>query len=68
VYSRWRGGTTTFGPVGRIAITLFIVFAHASLWFLLGANGIVFIGIGYIALTALSVWILTHVWRRDRVG
>ena len=42
VYSRWRAGVTTFGPVGRIVSTIIVV-APAVLWFIfMKAAGFVF--------------------------
>ncbi len=68
VYSRWRGGATTFGPVGRVVITVAILLVHVLLWKVFGFDGVVFLlGVGYIAWSLLSVWILLHVWKRDRV-
>ncbi len=68
VFSRWRAGPTTFGPVGRILVTLFVLaffpwggfvrFGSALgpllLWYLLG-------------YTFLATFVLRHVWRKERV-
>lgn len=68
VYSRWKAGPTTFGPVGRILITLlvaaffpwgsFVGFGSALgpllLWYLMG-------------YTFLATFVLRHVWRKGRV-
>lgn len=67
--SRWHAGPTTFGPVGRISITLVVLWAGPwgslgdfsgaadalTLWYLLG-------------YTMLAVLILRHVWRKERVS
>ena len=63
-YSRWRAGPLTFGPAGRIAITVVVVlfgssivlggFNPASLWFLSG----------YVTAATL---ILKQTWTRVRV-
>jgi hypothetical protein len=67
-YSRWRGGTTTFGPVGRIVITLFVVgFAWLNYSMFHAIEGA--LAIADIAVYVLiGGWILKHVWKRGRVG
>jgi len=63
-YSRWRAGPLTFGPAGRIAITVLVVlfgsgivvggFNPASLWFLSG----------YVTAATL---ILKQTWTKVRI-
>jgi hypothetical protein len=63
-YSRWRAGPTTFGPVGRIAITVVVLlifpwdalftFNPFRLWFMLG-------------YTIFAAYVLRHTWRKERV-
>jgi hypothetical protein len=63
-YSRWRAGPTTFGPVGRISITLvlltlfpwdaFFTLNPMRLWFMLG-------------FSVFASYVLRHTWRRERV-
>jgi hypothetical protein len=67
VYSRWRAGATTFGPLGRVVITVALVGFQAFWWKVVGAGGIEFVLVSYLASTVVSIWILTHVWKRDRV-
>lgn len=66
VYSRWHGGPTSFGPVGRIALTLLVLLA--AVWLLefnpLGA--VVFLLVG-APLVLRDVWKRTAVQRRSRV-
>src|SRR5207249_2997077 len=61
-YSRWRAGTTTFGPVGRILATLLVL--------LLGPWGAVSAGTIVIlpAWTAVAVIVLRQIWKRERVS
>lgn len=68
VYSPWRAGPTTFGPVGRILITIVVVLVFPSggyvgfgspigpllLWYLLG-------------YTVFATLVLRGVWRKERV-
>jgi hypothetical protein len=63
-YSRWHAGPTTFGPAGRIAVTVILVvffpwdaivsFNPLRLWFMLG-------------YTIFAVFVLRSTWRRGRV-
>jgi hypothetical protein len=67
--SRWHAGPTTFGPVGRVSITIVLVLlgpwrafvgfdsiaGPLTLWYLLG-------------YTILAVLVLRHVWRRECVS
>lgn len=61
-FSRWRGGPTSFGPVTKIAITVFVIAMgpiggetrFQVLW-----------AIGYLPIAALVLW---GVWRKQRVS
>jgi hypothetical protein len=63
-YSRWRAGPTTFGPVGRVAITMVVLLIFPwdalstlnplRLWFMLG-------------YTIFASYVLRHTWRKERV-
>ena len=67
--SRWHAGPTTFGPVGRVLATALVLalgpwngfsgFSDAAgplmIWYLLG-------------WTILAVWVLRHVWRKERIA
>jgi hypothetical protein len=66
--SRWRAGPTTFGPVGRILITIGVLAplpwggmgglsttSVLQMWFLMG-------WVGFATL------VLRHVWKRERVA
>ena len=66
-FSRWREGTTTFGPVGRSMITFMLVLVQVFWWVVVGPDGIMLVGISYLTITGLSIWALAHVWKRDRV-
>jgi len=65
-YSRWRAGTTTFGPVGRLLITVVVAFfgwlTYASFRAIDGPLVIADVG----AYSAAAFFILRHVWKRDR--
>lgn len=66
--SRWHAGPTTFGPVGRVGVTIAVallgpwraftgfdsIAGPLMLWYLLG-------------YTILAILVLRHVWRRERV-
>jgi hypothetical protein len=77
-YSRWRGGETSFGPVGRIVMTIGVL-----LGLVIGypmTRGLIFATVGmdvpgtgfmlmYAGLAgAAGVWLLGRVWRRTRVS
>jgi hypothetical protein len=63
-YSRWRAGPTTFGPVGRLIVTILVALIFPwdaivtlnplRLWFMLG-------------YTIFAAYVLRHTWRRERV-
>jgi hypothetical protein len=64
VFSRWRAGPTTFGPVGRLAVTALLMLPFPwdalvslnplRLWFML-------------AYTMFLAYALRDVWRKERV-
>ncbi|BEP13659.1 hypothetical protein acdb102_19700 [Acidothermaceae bacterium B102] len=60
--SRWRKGTTTFGPFGRVSWTICVVVLPAFVGMFGGIGGIVFVGIwcGVIAPMALR-----DLWKAD---
>jgi hypothetical protein len=77
-FSRWRGGATSFGPVGRVLLTLGVM-----LLLLVGypvLRGLVFTVVGidvpgggfvvmYICVAIPSgVYLLSRVWKRERVA
>jgi hypothetical protein len=60
VYSRWRGGSTSFGPVGRIVATVLVIG----------------IGVGLLVgdLMSGAAWLLIagplalpSIWKRERI-
>jgi hypothetical protein len=59
--SRWRGGSMTFGPVGRVVLT-FCIFLPYPLFLVNLPFGIV----GVIVWSAIVPRALRDVWRRDR--
>jgi hypothetical protein len=68
VYSRWRGGTTTFGPVGRSVLTAFIALIGALLTLSFGPPWALSIGLEiWIAYLLLGGFLLKEIWKRDRV-
>jgi len=54
-YSRWRGGPTAFGPVGRVVATLLV----------LGAAWLVLTPVTAVVLAPLVVLVLRGIWRRE---
>jgi len=68
VYSRWHEGTTTFGPIGRSAITALIAAIGAVLWLSFGPPWSLSIGLElWIAYIGIGAWVLKDVWKRDRI-
>ena len=61
VYSRWRGGPTTFGPLGRMSWTLMVLLVAA---FAIFSGDIFFMGIWIVFAGPM---ILRSVWKRDRI-
>lgn len=60
VYSRWRGGSTSFGPAGRILATVLVVGIGLGLLLVDPLSGIVWLVIaGPIALPSI--------WKRERI-
>lgn len=71
VYSRWRGGTTTFGPVGRLAITATVAGATAGCWVVCGPPPPFGLGLGssaWLAVIIIVPPVLRAAWRKDRVA
>jgi predicted MFS family arabinose efflux permease len=77
-YSRWRGGETSFGPIGRIVMTV-----GALLGLVIGyplTRGLIFATVGmdvpgtgfvlmYAGIAAVAgIWLLGRIWRRTRVS
>ena len=77
-YSRWRGGETSFGPIGRIVLTV-----GALLGLVIGyplTRGLIFATVGmdvpgtgfelmYAGIAAVAgIWLLGRIWRRTRVS
>lgn len=67
-YSRWRSGATTFGPVGRISITVVLALLGWVIFYVFRfVDGpLVIADVGVYGVAAF--FILRHVWRRDRVA
>jgi hypothetical protein len=61
VYSRWRGGPTSLGPVGRISWTVGVLLTAA---FAVFSGSIFFMGIWILFVGPM---ILRSVWKRDRI-
>jgi hypothetical protein len=59
-YSRWRGGSTSFGPLGRIVATVLVVGIGVGALFADPLSGIIWLVIaGPLALPSI--------WKRERV-
>jgi len=77
-YSRWRGGETSFGPVGRIAMTvgvlLGLVIGYPMTRGLIFATvGVDVPGTGFMLMYAgmavvAGFWLLSRVWKRTRAS
>lgn len=77
-FSRWRAGATSFGPIGRVLLTLGVLLMLVVGYPLM--RGLVFAvggmdipGVGFIALYACvalpaGVYLLSRVWKRERVA
>lgn len=77
-FSRWRGGTTSFGPIGRILLTVGVILLLLIGYPLL--RGLVYSfagmdipGTGFVILYACaaipcSIYMLSRVWKRERVA
>lgn len=77
-FSRWRGGATSFGPFGRALLTLGVIVMLIVGYPIL--RGLIFTvigmdipGSGLILLYAVaaipgSVYLLTRVWKRERIN
>ena len=76
--ARWRGGATSFGPIGRllltIAVFLLLVVGYPLLRGLVFAVGGMDIpGKGFIIMylcvgVPSGVYLLSRVWKRERVA
>jgi hypothetical protein len=76
-FSRWRGGATSFGPFGRALLTLGVIVMLIVGYPIL--RGLIFTvigmdtGSGVIILYAIAaipgaVYLLTRVWKRERIN
>ncbi len=77
-FSRWRGGATSFGPLGRILLTIGVLLLLAICYPLL--RGLIFSfggmdvpGLGFIIMYGVvalpsGVFLLSKVWKRERVA
>jgi hypothetical protein len=61
VYSRWRGGQTSFGPVGRIGCTVVMLGIAAWLFLVEPLCGVIWT----VIACPLA---LTSIWKRERVS
>jgi hypothetical protein len=61
LYSRWRGGPTSLGPVGRIGWSAAVLLVAAVAAF---SGDIFFIGIWYLLAGPM---VLRSVWRKARI-
>ena len=77
-YSRWRGSQTSFGPVGRLIMTLGVLLGLVIGYPL--TRGLIFATVGldvpgtgfvlmYAGIAAVAgIWLLSRVWKRTRVS
>lgn len=77
-FSRWRGGATSFGPVGRILLTIGVLILLAVGYPIL--RGLIFAfggvdvpGAGFMVMYAVvavpaGFYLLSRVWKRERVA
>ncbi len=76
-YSRWRGGPTSFGPAGRIvlsvlAILLGIVGYPMSRGLMVASVGFDVPGTGYVLMYAVvavagELYLFSRIWKRGRI-
>ena len=76
--SRWRGGATSFGPIGRIIMTVGVLLLLAIAYPILrgldfSLGGMDVPGIGFLLMYAVvavpcGVYLLSRVWKRERVA
>jgi hypothetical protein len=62
--SRWRKGTTTFGPVGRVSWTVVLLVVPVFVGVFGGIGGIVFVGIWCGVILPMA---LRDLWKADTV-
>ena len=77
-FSRWRGGATSFGPIGRILLTVGVILLLLIGYPLL--RGLVYSfagtdipGTGFVILYVCAaipcgIYMLSRVWKRERVA
>jgi hypothetical protein len=61
VYSRWRGGETSFGPLGRIGCTVVVLGIAAWLFLVEPLCGVIWT----VVACPLA---LSSIWKRERVS
>lgn len=77
-FSRWRGGATSFEPVGRVVLTLGVIVMLIVGYPLLrgliySVGGVDIPGVGLVVLYACAAlpagaYMLSRVWKRERVN
>lgn len=77
-FSRWRGGATSFGPIGRTLLTLgvlvMLIVGYPLLRGLIySVGGVDIPGVGLVVLYACAAlpagaYMLSRVWKRERVA
>jgi len=77
-FSRWRGGATSFGPIGRALLTLGVIVMLIVGYPIL--RGLIFTVIGMdipgsglillyaVAAIPAAVYLLSRVWKRERIN
>ncbi|HEX4655318.1 MAG TPA: hypothetical protein VH274_06220 [Mycobacteriales bacterium] len=62
-HSRWRSSVTSFGPIGRIVMT---VLMFVPMWFFWETQGFAWPGLVIWGVFILP-WALRDIWRRARI-
>ena len=65
VFSRVRPGPLSFGPLGRVVISVLMLVPLVFIWFMSG-GGVVTL-VCTIPAALLPLWYLRETWRRQRV-
>ena len=75
-YSRWKGGPDSFGPFGRIVLTVFLAIGAFAGYFLLQGALYLIVGIqippgpSYVIYVVIAVplsgWGLARIWKKVR--
>lgn len=77
-YSRWRGGPTSFGPAGRVvlsvlALVLGVVGYPMTRGFILASVGFDVPGRGFVVMyiviaVVAELYLFSRIWKRERIA